>query len=247
METTIKQIELVRIAGVSRQTIHKAIRSGKIKVNEKRKVVLNDSLTQAWLEGRKPKKEKSLQRHTPNPVHSIITQMELSRISGASKQVIYKAIKAGHVKVNKKRNVVFSDESTHAWLEGQIAKNSKAPQQGMSKPREPETEPVTTLISLQREKILEEIGKIRADKKLKELQYTQKRDTLIEKDTVAAVLFQYIDALNINMLDVPDMIIDTILDKIKAGATRGDVIEIMRKSIRKSIIATKTQIKQRLK
>lgn len=181
-----------------------------------------------------------------NPLSSIITQIELSRISGASKQVIYKAIKAKKIKVNTKRKVVFDHESTQAWLKGQIAKNTKAPQQGMS-PREPETEPVTTLLSLQREKILEEIGKIRADKKLKELQYTQKRDTLIEKDTVAAVLFQYIDALNINMLDVPDMIIDTILDKIKASATRGDVIEIMRKSIRKSIVATKIQIQQRLK
>lgn len=184
-----------------------------------------------------------------NDLSSIITQIELSRISGASKQVIYKAIKAEKIKVTTKRKgrkVVFDHESTQAWLEGQIAKNTRAPQQGMS-PREPETEPETTLISLQREKILEEIGKIRADKKLKELQYTQKRDTLIEKDTVAAVLFQYIDALNINMLDVPDMIVDTILDKIKAGAARGDVIEIMRKSIRKSIVATKIQIKQRLK
>ena len=178
---------------------------------------------------------------------SIITQIELSRISGASKQVIYKAIKAKKIKVNTKRKVIFDAESTQAWLEGQIAKNTKTPQQSMSEPKEPESRPETSLLNLQREKILEEIGKIRADKKLKELQYTQKRDTLIEKDTVAAVLFQYIDALNINMLDVPDMIIDTILDKIKAGVTKGDVIEIMRKSIRKSIIATKRQIKERIK
>lgn len=177
---------------------------------------------------------------------SIITQIELSRISGASKQVIYKAIKAKKIKVNKQRKVVFDNESTQAWLEGQIAKNSKAPQQRIPTPKESKS-PAVDLISLQREKILEEIGKIRADKKLKELQYTQKRDTLIEKDTVAAVLFQYIDALNINMLDVPDMIIDTVIDKISAGATRGDIIEIMRDSIRKSIVATKTQIKERIK
>ena len=177
---------------------------------------------------------------------SIITQIELSRISGASKQVIYKAIKAKKIKVNTKRKVVFDAESTQAWLEGQIAKNSKAPQQ-ISKAKEPETGPATTLISLQREKILEEIGKIRADKKLKELQYTQRRDILIEKDTVAAVLFQYIDALNINMLDMPEMIIDTVIDKVSAGGTRGDIIEIMRNAVRKSIVATKRQIKERLK
>ena len=178
---------------------------------------------------------------------SIITQIELSRISGASKQVIYKAIKAKKIKVNAKRRVVFDAESTQAWLEDQIAKNAKAPQQGMSKPKEPEAGPATTLISLQREKILEEIGKIRADKRLKELQYTQRRDTLIEKDTVASTLFQFIDALNLNLLDMPEMIIDTVLDKIKAGATRGDIIEIMRNFVRKSIRSTKAQIKQRLK
>ena len=178
---------------------------------------------------------------------SIITQIELSRISGASKQVIYKAIKAKKIKVNTKRKVVFDNESTQAWLEGQIAKNVKAPQQGISKPQEPESGPATTLISLQREKILEEIGKIRADKKLKQLQYTQKREILIEKDIVAAILFQFIDALNINLLDMPEMIIDTVLDKIKAGATRGDIIELMRNFVRKSIRSTKKQIKERLK
>lgn len=178
---------------------------------------------------------------------SIITQIELSRISGASKQVIYKAIKAKKIKVNSKRKVVFDNESTQAWLEDQIAKNIKAPQQKISDKKNPESEPATSLISLQREKILEEIGKIRADKRLKELQYQQKRDSLIEKDTVAAVLFQYIDALNISMLDVPDMIIDTVIDKVSAGGPRGDIIKIMRDSIRKSIVNTKKQIKERLK
>ena len=178
---------------------------------------------------------------------SIITQIELSRISGASKQVIYKAIKAKKIKVNKARKVVFNNESTQAWLEDQIAKNSKAPQQKTSGKKDTKSEPAKSLISLQREKILEEIGRIRADKRLKELQYSQKRDTLIEKDTVAAVLFQYIDVLNISMLDVPEMIIDTVIDKVSAGGSRGDIIKIMRDSIRKAIVNTKNQIKGRLK
>jgi len=70
---------------------------------------------------------------------------------------------------------------------------------------------------------------------------------LIVKDTVAAVLFQYIDALNINMLDVPDMIIDSVIDKVSAGASRGDIIKLMRDMIRKAIVNTKKQIKDRLK
>ena len=183
---------------------------------------------------------------------SKITQIEFAKLCGASKQAVYKAVNAGYIKtakVNKRRVIVFDDPMTQLWYEKQIAKNTKAPLQGKSSPGPEDlgNQPATDLISLQREKILEEIGKIRADKKLKELQYTQKRDTLIEKDTVAAVLFQYIEALNINMLDMPEIIIDTITDKINTGSNRGDIIEIMRNAIKKSIIATKTQIKQRLK
>ena len=180
-------------------------------------------------------------------MNSIVSQVEFSRLSGVTRQVVSKAIRAGHIKVNRKRKVVFDNDLTQLWYEKQIAKNAKAPLQSKSNSKKPESKPATGLISLQCEKILEEIGKIRADKRLKELQYQQKRDTLIEKDTVATILFRYLDALNINMLDLPEMIIDTVIDKISAGATRGDIIKLMRDSIRKSIINTKKQIKGRLK
>ena len=179
---------------------------------------------------------------------STITQVELSRLAGTTRQAVSKAVRVGHIKVNEKRLVVFDDALTQLWYEKQISKNPKAPAfRDIPEVEDNESKPSESLTKLQREKILEEIGKIRADRKLKELQYTQKRDILIEKDTVAAVLFQYIDALNINMLEVPDMIVDTVIDKISAGTTRGDIIEIMRSSIRKSIINTKKQIKERLK
>ncbi len=180
-------------------------------------------------------------------MNSIITQVERSRLAGTTRQVVSKAIRVGHVKVNRKRKVIFDHDLTQLWYQKQVAKNTEAPAQTISKPRSSESEPLSNLISLQREKILEEIGKIRADKRLKELQYSQKRDTLIEKDTVAAVLFQYIDALNINMLDLPDMIIDSVIDKVSAGKSRGDIIKFMRDMIRKSIVNTKKQIKGRLK
>lgn len=179
--------------------------------------------------------------------NSIITQVELARLAGTTRQVVSKAVRVGHIKVNRKRKVIFDDTLTQLWYQKQIAKNAKAPLQDTPESKEPETKPATILIDLQREKILEEIGKIRADKKLKQLQYTQKREILIEKDTIASILFHYLDALNINLLEMPEMVIDTILDKIKAGATRGDIIKLMRDAIRKSIVSTKTQIKERIK
>lgn len=180
-------------------------------------------------------------------MNSIITQVELSRLAGTTRQVVSKAIRVGHIRVNRKRKVIFDHDLTQLWYQKQVAKNTEAPLQGKTEAKPGDGKPVDTLINLQREKILEEIGKIRADKRLKELQYSQKRDILIEKDTVAAVLFQYIDALNINMLEVPDMIIDTVIDKISAGANRGDIIKIMRDSIQKSIVNTKKQVKERLR
>ncbi len=180
-------------------------------------------------------------------MNSIITQVELSRLAGTTRQVVSKAIRVGHVKVNRKRKVIFDHDLTQLWYQKQVAKNTEAPEQTVSSKKSEKDKAPDTLINLQREKIFEEIGKIRADKRLKELQYSQRRDVLIEKDTVAAVLFQYIDALNINMLDVPDMIIDTVMDKISAGANRGDVIKIMRDSIQKSIVSTKKQVQERIK
>ncbi len=178
---------------------------------------------------------------------STISQTEFARLAGTNRQVVWKAGRAKHIKINEKtRKVVFDDPLTQLWYEKQVAKNVKAPLQGESESKEDVSTPATSLINLQREKILEEIGKIRADKKLKELQYAQKREVLIEKDTVAAALFQYLDALNVNMLDVPDMIIDSVIDKVSAGASRGDIIKLMRDMIRKAIVNTKKQIKDRL-
>lgn len=180
-------------------------------------------------------------------MNSLITQTELARIVGTSRQTVYKAIRSGYVKVNRKRKVVFDHDLTQLWYQKQVAKNVDAPLQGKSEAKSGESRPVETLVNLQREKTLEEIGRIKADRRLKELLYKQKRDVLIPKDTVAAVLFQYLDALNINMLDIPDMIIDSVIDKVKADASRGDIVEIMRDAIRKPIVNTKRQIKERLK
>ena len=177
-----------------------------------------------------------------------IRQIDFARLSGSSKNVVHSAIKAGHIKVNKKtRKVIFDDPITQVWYQKQLAKNVKAPLPDNFDSKKDKDSATTGLIALHREKILEEIGKIRADKRLKELQYSQRRDTLIEKETVAKVLFQYLDALNINMLDVPDMIIDSVIDKVSAGASRGDIIKLMRDTIRKAIKATKSQITDRLK
>jgi len=178
---------------------------------------------------------------------SLISQVELSRLAGTTRQVVSKAVRVGHIKVNRKRKVIFDHDLTQLWFQKQVAKNAEAPLQGKSEPKKGDGKPVETLVNLQRDKIIEEIGKIKADKKLKELQLQQRRGDLIEKDTIAAVLFQYMDALNINILDVPEMIVDTIMDKVNAGASRGDIIKVMRDKNQKAIVNTKKQVKERLK
>ncbi len=177
---------------------------------------------------------------------STISQIEFSRICGTSKQSVYKAIKAGKVKVNKARKVVFDDDLTQAWYQSMVAKKSAA-SVGTRLPTKDGEKSKITIISLTEQKIIQEIGKIRADKKLKELQLSIKRSQVIEKETTAAVLFHYLQALNINMLDMPDMVMDTLIDKIKSGKTRGELIKVMRDAIKKAIVSTKKQLKERLK
>ena len=181
---------------------------------------------------------------------STITQTELARIVGTNRQNVYKAIKDGHIhtkKIKGKKVVVLTHELTQLWIEKQSSKNKNAVKQQSSVSSSPKNGSKEDLSSLQREKTLEEIGKIKADRRLKELKYSREREDLIEKKNLAAVIFQYLDALNINMLDVPDMIIDTMIDKVKSGSARGDLIKIMRDMIQKEIVNTKEQIKERLK
>lgn len=181
---------------------------------------------------------------------SYITQKEFSDLTGTSRQAVSKAIKAGHVKVKmiqKKRKVVLDDPLTQLWYEKQISKNAEAPLQGKQSTSEKPVSNKNELVNLQRDKIIEEIGKIKAERKLKELKFAKEREDLIEKETIAAVLFQYINALNINMLDIPEMVVDTMIDKVKAGVERGALIKIMRDKIQKPIVNTKNQIKERLK
>lgn len=185
------------------------------------------------------------------PAPSLIKQIAFARICGVSKQTVSKAVKAGHIKVNKARKVVLNHEKTELWMEKQAARQALSEVSPQILPEESEKNNKTTeketLKSLAHDKIVEEIGRIRAERRLKELKYSKERGDLIERDTLASVLFHFIDALNINMLDIPDMVIDSLIDKVKAKASRGDLIKIMRDKIEKEIKNTKKQVQERLK
>lgn len=179
--------------------------------------------------------------------HSIISQIELAMLTGTTKQTVNKAINAGHVQVNSKRKVIFDHDLTQLWYQKQISRNKN--QETSLKKADGHTENVkkVNLVSLQQQKTIEEIGRIKAERRLKELKFERERGDLIEKQSVASVLFQYLDALNTNMLTVPDMVVDIMIDKIKAGAERGDLIKIMRDAASREIKNTKKAIRERLK
>lgn len=181
---------------------------------------------------------------------SIISQAELARLCGVTRMVVNKAIRAGHIKTRKTgkiKKVVFDDQLTQLWFEKQTAKASiNAPQQ-QSEQKPAITTGKNNLATLQQQKTLEEIRKITADANLKELKYAKERGELIDKNSIAKVLFQYLEAFNINAIEIPEMIIDSVMDRVKAGASRGDIIKIMRDKIMKEIKNTKKSIKERLK
>jgi len=192
---------------------------------------------------------------------SIISQSEFASLCNVSRNAILKAIKAGHIMTVKRSNIKkvhFDHEVTQAYLRKQQAKiknrsnNSTIPQETSKSGKKDKNSAShgrnqVTLQSLQQEKVEEEIKKIRSDRKLKDLKLEEKRGDLIEKDTLGAIVFQYLDALNMNMLEYPDMIIDSLIDKVKSDQTRGELIQFMRKGLERSIVDTKTQITDRLK
>ena len=178
---------------------------------------------------------------------SIITQVEFARVCGVSRQLVGAAVKNGKIKVNRKRKIIFDDPLNILWLENHQVKNlqpnASQAKSEKSKPQELRRKGK----SLAEIKIEEEIRKIRADIRLKDLKYSQSRGELIEKDKLATVLFKYLDALNIAVLDTPDMIIDMLIDGVKAGLPRGDLIKLMRDKLQAPISSTKRQIKERLR
>lgn len=184
---------------------------------------------------------------------SIIAQTDLVKLTGATKQAVNKAINAGRIKtkkVGKKKKVVLDDPLTELWCEQQKAKNLTPPVVNQTKKTkladedEQATENLTNLAIIEKK---EKIKEIISKRRLNDLKLKVAREDLIEKDSVAAVLFQYLSAFNNNILDKPDMIIDTMIDKIKAGSERGELIKAMRDDLQKIIKKTKDQIKERLK
>lgn len=180
---------------------------------------------------------------------SIISQTEFAQLCGLTKQAITKAMKVKSVKIvtiKGMKKIDFGHKVTQLYYQNQLAKLSLK-----NKPAPPASKGDSgedgEIISLQAQKTIEEIGKIKADRRLKELKLDFEKGKLIDKETLGAVLFQYIDALNINMLDIPDMLIDVLIDKVKAGSSRGDMIKHMRDYIQGKIVSTKTQIKERMK
>ena len=115
---------------------------------------------------------------------SLITQKEFTELTDITKQTLYKAINAGNVKVTKNRQVIFNDPATVMYFNKQIARKAKRNGDGDVLKAE--------LGSLEEQKLREEVGRIKADRKLKELKLEQGRDESIHKETVGAVLFYYI-------------------------------------------------------
>jgi len=199
--------------------------------------------------------------------NSKITQAELAKLAGVPRQAVFKAIQAGKIPIDKKsRKVIFDDPATQLWLDEKLVESGKQGAQPSTPPPAPAAskkkkggkskttaeKPTASSIpgtarSLAQIKIEEEINRIKAETRLKELKYAKERGDLIEKDRLGAVLFKYLDALNNNMLDVPDMIIDMVIDMVKSKTARGKIIKYMRDTIQGEIVNTKKQINNRLK
>lgn len=266
----ITQKQFADGCGVSRQAVGKAVKKGLLKVDANRKVILTHSSTKLYIEKQVVNQKSPDFTKFLNP-NDNITQKEFAKLCGVTPQAVGKAVKAGLIKTDKKRKINLTHSVTKLYIKSQKNNQKKANQstktttpqkktdkkkpkkqidkeiKAASSEEKKTTTEVIDLVALQREKTIEEIGRIKAERQLKELKLQHERETLIKKDTIGMVLFQYLDALNLNMLNVPEMIIDSLIDKIKSGANRGSLIKIMRKMIQKEIKSTKKQITERLK
>ena len=201
----------------------------------------------------------------------IIRQIDFANMAGVTRQHVSLAIKRGKIVVNDERHIVFDANLTQMWFKDQVAKNGVQLKEKLTVETKPVIKPkkvlevknfvqkiddVTpprvkqvpsdddkTLLEIKTE---QEIRRIKADVQLKELKYSVERGDLVEKKKLAYVLFKYLDALNLAMLDFPEMIIDELIDKIKSGMDRGELIKFMRDHLGETISRTKRQVKERI-
>jgi len=161
----------------------------------------------------------------------LVTQSVFAKLAGVTRQSVAAAIKCKSLVRNKNSKIDTEHELSQKYLIRCGVDDATG----------------ETKASYAEQKIKEEIGKIKADRQLREIKIEKEKDILIEKDRVARVLFGYLDALNTNLLDAPETMIDYITDKVKSGAKKGELVKYMRDAIGQEIKSTKKQIQKRLK
>lgn len=185
-----------------------------------------------------------------------VTQTEFAKLAGVSKAAISKAIKTGLLVKTAAKKIDTDDGLSKTYL---LRKSMKPPESPLPKaPKRPgrkKAAPDASTIppdnsgkfDLALQKIKEEIGDIRAKRQLKEIKVQEAKDALVQRDRLARVVFGYLDTLNACILDAPETMIDYIIDKVKAGAKKGELVKYMRDSLGVEIKSTKKQVAARLK
>lgn len=156
-----------------------------------------------------------------------MTQRDFARMFGLSSVQVSNLVRDGLLDRDPKGGVNFTGPNTKRYIESlaDVSENTG---------------------SLDDIKKSKEIEKLTEEIKKRKLDYAEKSGELIDREKVATSLFHYLDALNTNMLDLPDLMIEQIVENVKAGIPKKDVVEFMKDQISNEIKSTKAQIIDRL-
>lgn len=185
-----------------------------------------------------------------------VTQTEFAKLAGVSKAAISKAIKTGLLVKTAAKKIDTDDGLSKTYL---LRKSMKPPEPPPPEvPKVPGRKKATSATNvsppdnsgkfdLALQKIKEEIGDIKAKRQLKEIKVQEAKDLLVQRDRLGRVVFGYLDTLNANILDAPETMIDYIIDKVKAGTKKGELVKYMRDCLGVEIKSAKKQVAARLK
>lgn len=160
---------------------------------------------------------------------NFMTQTAFAKMVGVEKQQITRSIKEGVLSKGENSQIDLSDPLTQQFMlrRGEMFKPDDR--------------------SLAQRKTEAEIIKLELDHTIREIKIDQMKNKLIDKAQVAKVLFYYLEALNINLLEAPGVMIDKVIDMVKSDAKRAAVEDYIRDIISREINSTKKQIIDRLK
>lgn len=181
----------------------------------------------------------------------LVSRAKFAKLAGVCDATVKNNVDNGYLIIDRKINKMDTDNPKNkAYLEKRISLKDKQDipnrTNQFSKPQSKTDDTINQYATMVEQEQKFKVEKLKMDIKVKELLLREKRGDLISKQRIADVCFGYLDALNKNMLVMPQVFIDRVENFIKTNSkdstAKKELMNEITGYITKSIQNTKHQV-----